>query len=514
MNESSWPFWLDQKARDGRPVHVHLVGIGGSGLSAIACVLLERGFVVSGSDRQEGAALAHLRRLGAAVFIGHDAAHAAGADLVLISSAVMPDNPEVRAAQAAGAPVVKRAPFLEALLRRQRVIAAAGTHGKTTTTGMIASALQGEGLQPGFIVGGLVRTLGVNAAAGAGDLFVIEADEYDRMFWGLHPAAAIVTNVEWDHPDCYATAKAFEAAFEHFVGQIQSDGWLIACGDDPGAQRLAEGQAAAGRRVLRYGLAPDCDLYATEIELTESGGSTAQVWCGPYSHSENIALFWPEGTGEGPGYLGRLRLQVPGAHNVRNALAALAAAQAVGVTPAAALAQLALYRGAGRRFEAVGEAHGVRVYDDYAHHPTEVRATLAAARRLAGRGRIWVFFQPHTFSRTRALWDDFCHAFGDADQVLVGEIYAARETDSLGVSGAALAAALEHPAARFTPTMQAAAEALAQETHPGDLVLTLGAGDGNRVGPLFLRIVNARSASPTAGGTPFGPHTKLAFSMD
>lgn len=475
IDRRAWRAWLGQPPREYRP-QIHLVGIGGSGLAAIARVLLQRGFRVSGSDRQESATLAELRSLGATAFVGHAAAQVAGADLVLISSAVPADNPEVTAAQAAGVPVVKRQDFLGPLLHEQTLIAVAGTHGKTTTTGMAATILDGAGIQPGFIVGGHVRNLGVNAAAGAGQIFVIEADEYDHMFWGLHPTVAVVTNVEWDHPDCYPTAALFEEAFARFAGQVRPGGWLVACGDDAGAQRLAARREADGAQVARYGLTSELLLHAKGVTFTADGGSQAEVW-------------------QGPDHIGTLRLQVPGVHNVRNALAALGACQRVGVKPEVALAQLAAYQGAGRRFEAKGEIAGIRVFDDYAHHPTEIRATLAAARDLAGSGRVWAFFQPHTYSRTLALWDTFCHAFDAADQVLVGDIFAARETDSLGVSGAALAEAIEHPSARYVASLESAAAILVNELQPGDLLLTLGAGDGYRVGDMVLRIVKEVSAS-------------------
>ncbi len=475
MDTSAWQTWLQHPLPGRPPRHIHLVGIGGSGLSAIARVLLQMGFQVSGSDRQDSATLAELRTLGATIFVGHAALQVAGADLVLISSAVPADNPEVAAALAAAIPVVKREAFLAALLQTRTLIAVAGTHGKTTTTGMIATVLAGAGMQPGFIVGGLVRNLGVNAAAGAGDLFVIEADEYDHMFWGLHPTVAVVTNVEWDHPDCYPTAADFDAAFVRFVSQVRPAGWLVACADDPGAQRLAAAREAAGAAVARYGLTPGALLYAKRVEFTPHGGSQAEVW-------------------QGERDIGALRLQVPGEHNVRNALAALAACQCVGVAPETALTALATYRGAGRRFELKGEAAHIRVFDDYAHHPTEIRATLAAARHLVDKGRVWVVFQPHTYSRTLALWSEFCQAFAAADQVLVTDIFAARETDTLGVSGAALAAAIAHPAVRYVTSLESAAELLAQALQPGDLLLTLGAGDGYRVGEMVLRIVKERRA--------------------
>lgn len=453
-------------------VRIHLVGIGGAGLSAIAWVLHEQGYTVSGSDQRAGPATDALMAAGIPVAIGHQAKNVEGADLVLVSSAIAHDNIEVVTAIAHQLPVVKRAPFLGALLDNHTLIAVAGTHGKTTTTGMIASVLEALGHQPGYIVGSQVRALGRSAAAGAGRWFVIEADEYDHMFLGLHPQVAVVTNVEWDHPDCFPTPASFDAAFQAFAAQIRPDGWLVACHDDAGARALADWRRGRGGSVLTYGLDEAADFHADSVQLNEFGGCDAQV-----SYSGQ--------------YLGQLRLHVPGLHNLRNALAAVAAVGQLGIDPTLALPILADYRGAARRFEFKGEAAGVCVYDDYAHHPTEIRTTLAAARAQWPARTVWVVFQPHTYQRTQALWDDFTRAFGDAQHVLVTPIYAARDAAIPGVTGEALAAALVHDDARYVADARTAVMVLTMHLQQGDVLITLGAGDGDRIGEQLLDALRA-----------------------
>lgn len=464
---------LHRAAEVRHQVRIHLVGIGGSGLSAIARVLLQQGYAVSGSDRQPGPVLLALQAEGAQVFVGHAAANVEGADLVLISSAIPDENVEVVAAAALGLPVVKRGPFLGALLRNAELVAVAGTHGKTTTTAMIASMLTGLGYAPGYIVGSHLRGLGTNAAAGAGTVFVIEADEYDHMFLGLHPQVALVTNVEWDHPDCYPTPDSFAAAFARFVEQIRPAGWMVTCLDDPGACRLAEVHRAQGGIVLTYGLSDAADVTARAVQVGRHGGCVAEVW-------------------QAGRLLGELQLRVPGLHNLRNALGALGAVSRLGLDPARALPILADFEGVGRRFEFKGEAGGVQVYDDYAHHPTEIRATLAAARMRWPARSIWAAFQPHTYSRTQALWHDFTQAFGDAQHVLVAPVYAARDAAIPGVTGEALAAALRHADARYVGDAAELVSYLANHVQPGDVLITLGAGDGYLIGESLLEALRRR----------------------
>jgi UDP-N-acetylmuramate--alanine ligase len=333
--------------------------------------------------------------------------------------------------------------------------------------------LTGLGYDPGYIVGSLVRSLGTNAAAGAGEVFVIEADEYDHMFLGLHPQVALVTNVEWDHPDCYPTPDSFAVAFASFVEQIRLAGWLVTCQDDPRARRLAAGYRAQAGAVLTYGLSDGAGVAAQEVRVGRHGGCVAQVW---------QAGHW----------LGELQLRIPGVHNLRNALGALGAVSRLGLDPVQALPILADFEGVGRRFEFKGEAGGVQIYDDYAHHPTEIRVTLAAARARWPARTIWAVFQPHTYSRTQALWHEFTQAFGDAQHVLVMPVYAARDAAIPGVTGEALAAALHHGDALCVGDAAALVDYLADHVRPGDVLITLGAGDGYLVGERLLEALRGR----------------------
>lgn len=471
------PAWADLLAEMDierrRAIHIHLIGIGGAGLSAIAELLLQMGFTVSGSDQRPNEVTAELAAHGARIFRGHQAQHVAGADIVLISSAVPADNPEVLAAQAAGIPVVKRHDFLGPLMAGRHGIGVAGSHGKTTTTSLIAIVLLRAGLDPSFIIGGRVpvgpaegmASGAVAARAGAGP-FVIEADEYDRMFLGLQLEVAVVTNVEWDHVDCYPTPKAFTDAFRTFVGRLPDWGLLLACADDAGSLALRDA-VRPGVAVRTYGLSADADWQARRLTTNARGGLDAKVW---FDGAEVAAL----------------SLAVPGRHNIRNALAALAVAHWHGIKPAWAATMLRDFTGAGRRFEIIGEAGGVVVIDDYAHHPTEVAATLAAARIRYGSRRIWAVFQPHTFSRTKALLDDFGHSFDDADRVLLLDIYPAREKIDLGMHSTHLLARMDHPAAQYVGAIPAAVDYLLAHVAPEDVVITMSAGDGNQVGQQLL----------------------------
>ncbi len=454
--------------------HVHLIGIGGAGLSAIAHVLLERGIQVSGSDRQESERTRRLAAAGAKMF-GRQRAHQELAglppqerpDVVLISSAVDETNPERQTARKLGIPVVKREAFLRPLLAGRDVIAVSGTHGKSTTTAMIVQTLHANGCDAGYIIGADLPGFG-NARAGAASAFVIEADEYDRMFHGLTPAVAVVTNVEWDHPDCYPTPDSFAGAFRHFLAQVRPGGCVISCADDPGAEALrTERPAEDGPEWLTYGLDHGCNVRAIPETVNASGGYTAAV----HSAGEPI---------------GRLQLQAPGLHNLRNALAALTAARRCGVPAAQCLASLRQYTGIGRRFELKGTRQGVTVIDDYAHHPTEIQATLAAARNRFGERRIWAVFQPHTFSRTSALLHKIACSFDNADAVLVTDIYAARESGDRALAAAEVAAASAHSSIRHSGGIEDTSALLHNEVTAGDVVLTLGAGTSHRIGELLL----------------------------
>lgn len=446
-------------------MHIHLVGIGGIGLSAIARVLLGLGYTVSGSDQVGSELTDALATERATVFIGHSAENVRGAELVLISSAIPPGNPEVEAAHAAGIPVVKRIDFLAHLMEGRMGIAIAGTHGKTTTTAMVASILEAAGLDPSFIVGGVMADYRTNARVGRGDPFVVEADEYDGMFLGLWPKVAVLTTVEHDHPDCYPTLADMMDAFRQFIAHLPPEGLLVACLDDPGARQLGGERESQGGRVAWYGIQSKALWQAVDLQLV--GATDFGVLCGGM-------------------HLGVIHLNLPGRHNVLNALASLAVADRLGVSFDSASRTLASFGGVARRFEVKGEVRGVTVVDDYAHHPTKIAVTLKAARdRFYGR-RIWVVFQPHTYSRTRALLDAFSNCFGDADEVIVLDIYAAREVDNLGITASGLVAGMAHPRARYIGGRHQAVSYLVEKVQPGDVVLTLGAGDGNKVGEWFL----------------------------
>ncbi len=468
MSES----WQTRLAEQDATLRIHLIGIGGAGLSAIATVLLEMGVQVSGSDRQPSATTQRLGDRGAAIFIGQSAENLTGLpqsqrpDVVLISSAVDAHNPERRAAEALGLPVVKRDAFLPALLAQRRLIAVAGSHGKTTTTAMIVQVLRGGGIDCGYIIGSEAPHFG-SGAAGTAPEFVVEADEYDRMFLGLRPSIAVITNVEWDHPDCYPTPASFRRAFMQFSETVARDGLIVACTDDEGVRQVLAYAPSRGPRAITYGLNEGVDLRAINVRSQPGLGVEADL------------VWWnaPEG---------RLELAVPGIHNVRNALAALAVGVSCEVSMDDALAALRDYRGSAQRFEWKGEAGGVTVIDDYAHHPTEVEATLAAARRRYPERRIWAVFQPHTYSRTRHMLYRMGESFEAADQVIVTDIYAAREIDDGSVHARELVAASSHHAIQYIGALRDVADYIAEHVTPGDVVITLGAGDGNKIGEWLL----------------------------
>jgi UDP-N-acetylmuramate--alanine ligase len=468
-------------------MHYHIVGIAGAGMSAIAHVLLDQGYTVGGSDMQRNALSDALAARGATIRQGHSGEYLAGADALVVTSAAQPDHPELRAARERGIPILKRADLWREWSAQRDVVAVAGTHGKTTTTAMIALALTRAGRDPGYLIGGEAPDLPRNAGWGDPQApLVIEADEYDRTFLALTPRVAVITNVEWDHVDIYPSPADYDAAFRAFAGAVRNPRDLIICGDDAGAVRAAE-QPDATQYGIDDAVANDpvscrrvlLDWMAANARADEDG-TTFDVW--RYDR-RTFATY----------SLGPCRLQLSGAHNVRNALAALAATSALGIAPEQAIAALGEYRGTRRRFELKGESGGITVIDDYAHHPTEVRATLAAARdRYPGR-RLVAYLQPHTYSRTLALLDTWAPAFGDADVVRIGEIYAARETDSLGIDSAALARRIDHPDTRAVGGMTHAVEALQALLTPGDVLLTLGAGDGYRVGEMLLEELRVQS---------------------
>lgn len=455
--------------------HIHLVGIGGIGLSAIAQVLAARGYRVSGSDLSRSALTDRLAQQGIRVFVGHAAEQVDDADLLVMSSAIPESNPEVQAARARGIPVLERQAFLPHLLAGYRCLAVAGTHGKTTTTAMIAHILMRTGRDPSCIVGGILPDWGTNALAGAGEHFVIEADEYGRMFHGLAPHVAVITSIEMDHPDCFADLDDMREAFAQFAGRIQPEGLLVACADGEQVRRLLAEQMGALPRVVTYGSNPESDYVTSDVRANAQGGVDATVL--------RRGAVWA-----------RASLRLPGAHNALNATAALLVADACGVAPQQAADALASFRGVLRRFEIKGEANGVTVVDDYAHHPTEIAATLSAARQRYGARRIWAVLQPHTFSRIEALLGQFAGCMDAADQVLVTDIYAARAKERPTVDAAHLVQALAHASARHIGPLENAERFLLENLRAGDVLLTLGAGDGYLIGERVLAALEEREA--------------------
>jgi UDP-N-acetylmuramate--alanine ligase len=445
--------------------HVHFIGIGGTGLSAIARLLLESGYTVSGSDRTLSPLAHAVAAAGARVMAGHAAGNVQGADVVVRSSAIPDDNPEVLAALQAGIPVLKRSAFLGEFMTGFTAIAVAGTHGKTTTTAMIAWILTQLGQDPSYIIGGISKNLHSNAHAGKGQFFVIEADEYDRMFLGLKPDWIVLTTLEHDHPDCFPTPEEYVQAFADFIAQLRSGGCVVACRDDAGAAALTNA-VPAGSQIFSYGLGPGQGYSAADLTSHAGGGLSFNVYY--------------QAAGQSPVMLAEVKLEVPGEHNVRNALAALAVIHQLGLPVEQAATALSAFHGTGRRFDVLGEAAGVTVIDDYAHHPTEIRATLSAARQRYPERRIWAVWQPHTYSRTQTLLDGFLSAFEHADRVLITEIYAARE-DNPTFSADQVAAAMHHNMASFVPTLADAVNKLRDQLQPGDVLLVLSAGDADLI---------------------------------
>ena len=454
-------------------MRAHFVAIGGAGMSVIAELMLAQGAEVSGSDQADSPALARLAALGATVYVGHDAAHVLGADVVVVSTAIRPDNLEVVAAKEHGIEIIHRSQALARAAREQDFIAVAGAHGKTTTSAMLALALADLGADPSYAIGAQLRGRGSGGHLGSGRAFVAEADESDGSFLAYHPQVAVVTNIEPDHLDHYGTEEAVHQAFADFAARIVPGGLLVACTDDPGAAALARRAAAQGIRVLGYGSVPVEDLPQVRIEDEHLGGQGSSA----------VLVDTSSGAAPIP-----LTLAVPGAHNLRNATAAWCAGRELGAQPEALARALGTFTGTARRFEDRGSAAGVRVVDDYAHHPTEVAALLASARRAAAPGRVLVLFQPHLFSRTEAFAAAFADALAAADAVVLTAIYPAREEPRAGVTSALIADRL--PGARYLPDYEQAAHAVADLATPGDLVLTVGAGDVTALGPVILERLN------------------------
>jgi UDP-N-acetylmuramate--alanine ligase len=451
---------------------VHLMGVGGAGMSGIARILLARGVAVSGCDAKESTVLAPLRALGAVVEIGHDPSHVEVADTLVVSSAIRSTNPELEAARALGRRVLPRAAALASVMANRIGLAVAGTHGKTTTTSMLTVAMHACGRDPSYAIGGDLNEPGSNAHHGTGQFFVAEADESDRSFLLLSPQGAVITNVEPDHLDNYGDPAAVHEAFAAFVARIDADGVVLLGADDPGSSNLVSLARERGLRVRTFGLAETADVRIDSLVLTGSRSSFDLV---------------AEGR-----RLGRVELAVPGAYNAVNAAGALGLGLAVGLPFGDMAKGLAGFAGVRRRFELKGVAGGVRVYDDYAHHPTEVStAALAAARGVAGNGRVIAVFQPHLYSRTATFADGFGAALGAADVVVVMDVYAAREDPVPGVTGALISQRVPLPTSQvhFEPSWSAVPALVAGLARSGDVVITIGAGDVTMIGPAVLDLL-------------------------
>ena len=456
---------------------VHFVGIGGVGMSGIARILLARGVPVSGSDAKESRTVVALRALGATVHVGHAPENLGDARTVVVSTAIRENNPELVESRRRGLKVLPRAAALAAVMAGRHRVAVAGTAGKTSTTSMLTVVAQVCGVDPSFAIGGDLNESGSNAHHGSGNLFVAEADESDGSFLLLSPDAAVVTNVEVDHLDQHGTAEAYAQVFQQFVTRITPGGFLVVCADDPGARLLAEYARALPLRVRSYGEAPDADLRLADIRVGQDG-TRYQAFHG--------------GTP-----LGEVRIVVPGRHMALNSAAALLSALELGLPVGRVVEGLAAYQGVHRRFELRGTVGGIKVYDDYAHHPSKVTAQLRAARAVVGGGRLVVAFQPHLYSRTRAFAPEFGRALGLADEVVVMEVYGAREDPIPGVTGATVAAEVPLPPERvcFEPSWSKVVTELARRAQPGDMVITMGAGDVTMIGPEVLAVLNERYGS-------------------
>ncbi|GAA3535320.1 UDP-N-acetylmuramate--L-alanine ligase [Aeromicrobium panaciterrae] len=451
--------------------HVFFIGIGGAGLSAIARLMSQQGIAVSGSDAAESAVLGALRAEGITCHVGHDAAHLDGVDTVIASTAVRESNPEVVEAQRRGLRLWPRSAGLRSVMEGRRTIAVAGTHGKTTTTAMLTCALIEAGADPSFAIGAEVASLGANARLGAGDLLVAEADESDGAFLVYAPEGAVITNVDADHLDNYGTIEAYAEAFDEFVTRVGS--FIVLNADDAGARALTAAAGERGLTVMLAGFAGDADLQARDLVIDASSSMFTVTRDGVE--------------------LGAVRLAVPGAHYAQDALLALGAGLLLGHDFAALAAGLAAYTGAARRMQLLGAAGGVRVYDSYAHHPTEIAADLAAARAIAAGDRLVVAYQPHLVSRTRLYGAEMGQALSAADRVVVADIYLAREDPDPAVTPALIIDAVEGPVASAGGPVSGLAEMLLPDLRPGDMLLTLGAGDITTVGPAVMEALEARS---------------------
>lgn len=450
-------------------LHIHFIGIGGSGMSGIARIMVARGARVSGSDIHDSAGLAGLRNLGIDIFVGHEAKNINDADVIVKSSAIPASNPELVAGKSSGIPVLERAEALAKLLVGARSVAVAGTHGKTTTTSMLTVALQHCGFDPSFSIGATVRNSGTNAHQGSGDVFVVEADESDGSFVAYQPLGGVITNIELDHVDNFAGIDEIDELFLKFVSTVQPSGFIVACIDDPGVKRLIAKLTSNGIKhpeIVTYGTEASADLKLDRIFLDKHSATARSTYKGRV--------------------LGEMKLAITGKHNLLNAAAALAAALKLGAAAQDALDGLQLFTGARRRFEVKGKAKGVTVIDDYGHHPTEITATLESARLFAQEGQVHVIFQPHRYSRTQAFASEFASALSKADHTYLLEIYPASEKPIAGVSSLLISSKMPQDIVTFEPSMPSVVELVAQKAKSGDLIITLGAGDVSSLGKLIL----------------------------
>jgi UDP-N-acetylmuramate--alanine ligase len=460
---------------------IHFVGIGGIGMSGIAEVLLNLGYKVSGSDLKMNAVTQRLSSLGAVIFEGHEEEHAADAEVVVVSSAISPANPEVLGARRRHIPVIRRAEMLAELMRLKYGIAIAGMHGKTTTTSMVAAVLAAGGLDPTVVVGGRVDAMGSNARLGKSQYLVAEADESDRSFLNLSPILSVVTNIDREHMDCYRNMRDVKRTFVEFMDRVPFYGMVVACNDDPVLRRLLP---QVQRRTVTYGTRRGSDFRILPTVL-ETG-------LGDHHPLSRFRVHYAEKD------LGEFTLHVPGVHNVLNATAAIVVGVGLDIPLEHIRAALDEFRGVDRRFQVKGRAAGITVIDDYGHHPTEIKATLVAARQC-GFPKIHVIFQPHRYSRTQALMDEFATAFGDADTIAVLDVYAASEAPIAGVTGEALAERIRHTGGRdahYQSSFASAAQAATSVAEEGDMILTLGAGSVSQLGPMILELLQTKHRKP------------------
>ena len=452
---------------------IHFIGLGGAGMSGIARIMLAKGINISGSDAKDSSVLSGLKTLGAQVFIGHAASNIGDADILVVSSAIDQSNPEIIAANDKGLVILTRAQALALLMSESKSVAVAGTHGKTTTTSMLTVALQQAGLDPSFAIGGMINRGGTNAHWGSGEIFIAEADESDGSFLAYKPFGAIVTNIELDHVDNFPDIESVNKIFVDFVNSIQPGGFLVAGIDSPGVAHLLSQIERRDIEIITYGESADYSISHVSLQPTES-------------HARITKL------GK---VLGEISLTIPGNHNVENATAALATAIKLGAPVADLLVGLNKFSGAKRRFENRGTVGGVTVVDDYGHHPTEVKVTLETAKRFAGSGRVIAIFQPHRYSRTAMFVDQFAEVLELADHTYLLEIYAASEAAMPGVSSILIANAMKSESVTFEPSMIDVVSYAVSEAKPGDLIITLGAGDVNLLVPLILQTLEEKIAN-------------------